>query len=328
MLHPPDEIDALCDALQRAGLTSLATPLCDISARIYRDVAHGDLSTWRRIIAQLPTLHASSNDFAADAVRIGEVGDCASTARMQLKRALLQLAPWRKGPFDLFGLHINAEWRANRKWARLGAQLSLRDKCVLDVGCGNGYYLWRMLGAGARLALGIDPTQLFIAQFYALKKYCVDAPAFITPLRAEQFPRATAGEFDCVFSMGVLSHRRNPRAHLDELLGMVRADGDLIIETLVIDGDVNAALTPANRYAKMRNVHLLPSTLMLERWLHQAGATDVRLLHVGNTDFDEQRVTEWMQFESLADFLHPDDSRKTIEGHPAPQRAMFLCGGR
>ena len=319
----------LGQALDSAGLGSLAEPLTERARHIYQSNPHGDRKKWQRISAQLAEIDASCHDFNQPAIRIGDARDCDDQTRAHIKRLLLQLKPWRKGPFDLFGLAIDSEWRANRKWARLTEKIScLRERRVLDVGCGNGYYLWRMLGQGARIALGIDPTQLFIAQFDALKTYCRDAPVFILPLKSEQFPvdnHAHGAAFDTVFSMGVLSHRREPHAHVRELMGFVRRGGELIIETLVVDGDADTILEPADCYAKMRNVYSIPSPLMLEAWLRQSGAADIQLLDVSTTSTDEQRVTEWMQFESLSDFLDAKDPSKTIEGHPAPQRAIFCC---
>jgi tRNA (mo5U34)-methyltransferase len=32
-----------------------------------------------------------------------------------------------------------------------------------------------------------------------------------------------------------------------------------------------------------------------------------------------------MRFESLADFIDPNNGSKTIEGHPAPLRAIFTA---
>ena len=323
---PNQDLD---QALDSAGLGSLVNPLTECARHIYQTKPHGDRKKWQRIIAQLAETDASSHDFNQPTIRIGDPRDCDDQTRAHIKQLLLQLKPWRKGPFDLFGIALDSEWRSDRKWARLADKIScLRGRRVLDVGCGNGYYLWRMLGQGARIALGIDPTQLFIAQFDALKTYCRDAPAFILPLRSEQFPmenHASGVGFDTVFSMGVLSHRRDPHAHLRELMQFVRAGGELVVETLVVDGDADTVLAPSGGYAKMRNVYSIPSTLMLEAWLRQSGAADIQLLDVSTTNTEEQRITEWMQFESLADFLDPNDPSKTIEGHPAPQRGIFLC---
>ena len=315
-------------------MEKLAVPLMTGAQRACQFNPHGDREKWRGVVEGLPDFTASSRDFTRPTIRIGDPRDCDDETRARIKGLLLRLKPWRKGPFELFGVTIDGEWRANLKWRRLAKKItSLRGRRVLDVGCGNGYYLWQMLGQGATIALGIDPGQLFIAQFNALKRYCPDCPAFVLPLTSEQFPvgsgvdeRGSSGiGFDTVFSMGVLSHRRDPHGHLRELINFTRPGGELVVETLVVDGDKDTVLIPAGRYAKMRNVHAIPSPLALEEWLRQSGATDIQLLDVSKTTTDEQRVTEWMQFESLADFLDPQDATKTIEGHPAPHRGIFLC---
>lgn len=317
-------------ALEAVDLEALAAPLIERAGRACQTNPHGDRAKWQRVLDQLADIAPSSCDFTQSAIQIGAPQDCDRECKARLKHLLLELKPWRKGPFNLFGVMIDSEWRANLKWDRLAAQIDLRGRRALDVGCGNGYYLWRMLGHGARIALGIDPAQLYIAQFNALKRYCPDRPAFVLPLKSEQFPLHCGNNhddigFDSVFSMGVLYHRRHPREHLRKLLAFARPGGEIIVETLTLDGDADAVLTPAGRYAKMRNVHAIPSPLALEAWLRQSGATGIRLLDVSTTTAAEQRATEWMEYESLDDFLDPSDRRKTIEGHPAPRRAIFLC---
>lgn len=314
----------LSRALEDAGLGGLTDELL---ARAAMQRPHGELENWRRAIAELPNIAASDYDFASPAVRIGAASDCDDATRAKLKELLLQLHPWRKGPFNLFGVEVDAEWRSDMKWARLAAHADLHNARVLDVGCGSGYYLWRMLGGGAKLALGIDPSQLFCAQFAAVKKYCADANAFVLPLKCEEMPAAAdiSGGFDAVFSMGILSHRRQPLSHLQEVLSFARPGGAVVVETLVLDTQENRVFTPPGRYAKMRNVHCIPSPSALQEWLREAGATDVRVVDISRTGVTEQRRTEWMRFQSLADYLHADDSRKTVEGHPRPVRGVVVC---
>jgi len=349
-------------ALVAGGMPQLADALRDTVQRIERAQQHGDQAAWRRIIGDLPAIDASSFDFTAPAVRIGEARDCDDETRARLRRLLLRLTPWRKGPFEVFGVRIDSEWRADMKWARLAGAIDLRGRRVLDVGCGNGYYLWRMVGGGAKLALGIDPGRLFTVQFAALKRYCPAAPAFVLPLADDEFPGGDGGDgdvgdggdgdgegdgasdgagigdgdgvgggennitnFDTVFSMGVLYHRRDPHAHLRRLLAFARPGGEVVVESLVVDGGAGDVLVPPGRYAKMRNVHAIPSARALESWLRAAGAADIRLLDITATTPAEQRATEWMTFESLADFLRPARPHLTVEGHPAPKRAIFIC---
>ena len=125
--------------------------------------------------------------------------------------------------------------------------------------------------------------------------------------------------------MGVLYHRRAPIDHLLQLKACLRPGGELVLETLVIEGDVNQCLMPEDRYAQMRNVWFLPSVAMLERFLARAGFVNIRCVDLNRTSVEEQRSTEWMQFQSLPDFLQPDDSSKTLEVHPAPMRATLVA---
>ncbi len=196
---------------------------------------------------------------------------------------------------------------------------------MLDVGCGNGYHCWRMAGVGAELVIGIDPTQLFLAQFLAVRHFLgADYPVHLLPLTLEQVP-TNLRAFDTVFSMGVLYHRRSPIDHLYELKSCLRQGGELVLETLVIDGGEGQILVPDGRYAKMRNVWFIPSPETLCGWLCRCGFNEVRLIDVTTTSVEEQRKTEWMQFESLSDYLDPANPQLTIEGHPAPQRAIILA---
>ncbi len=238
---------------------------------------------------------------------------------------LQQLHPWRKGPYRLFDVMIDTEWRSDWKWRRLAPHISpLTGRTVLDVGCGSGYHCWRMAGAGARLVVGIDPSQKFLFQFQAVKKYLGQQPVFYLPLRSEDLPPAL-GRFDTVFSMGVLYHRRSPFEHLEELRQALRPGGELVLETLVIEGSRHQVLVPGERYAQMRNVWFIPSNEEILHWLERAGFKDQRLVDSNKTSTEEQRSTEWMRFHSLGNFLDPSDPGRTIEGYPAPRRACFIA---
>lgn len=284
----------------------------------------GDLPAWRAALAQLPALRASSVDLR-EAVRIGDAADATDAERAQLRAALLDLHPWRKGPFELFGVRIDSEWRSDWKWQRVVPHLDdLAGRLVLDVGCGNGYYALRMAGAGAARVIGIDPSARFVMQFEALRRYLGEVPVDVLPLGIEQLPRDLAA-FDTVFSMGVLYHRRSPFDHLRELRELLRPGAQLVLETLVIDGGSGQVLVPEGRYAKMANVWFIPTPDTLVSWLRKAGFRGPRVVDVTATTTAEQRRTEWMRFESLADFLDPSAQDRTIEGHPAPLRAVCLA---
>jgi tRNA (mo5U34)-methyltransferase len=317
---------ALPAALEAAPLPAPArTAIGAALERVLATLRHGDADTLDAALAGLPPATPSGHDFGAATVRIGAAADLGPGERERLNVALMALHPWRKGPFELFGVTVDAEWRSDLKWARVAAAASgFAQRRVLDVGCGNGYYAFRLLGAGARFVLGVDPSLRALAQFAALHRYVPAAPACLLPLGGEDLPPAL-GCFDTVLSMGVLYHRREPLAHLGELLGTLRPGGELVLETLVVPGEADAVLEPRGRYAKMRNVWSIPTRAALLGWVREAGFVQARIADCTATTTTEQRRTPWMRFESLADFLDPADPSRTLEGHPAPLRALLVA---
>ena len=226
----------------------------------------GDHPIWQAAFDALPELTADAIDLTHATVSATHSVAISEAEQHALSTALQGLHPWRKGPFDLFGTHIDTEWRSDWKWQRLASHISnLNDRVVLDVGCGSGYHCWRMRGAGAKFVLGIDPSQKFLYQFHAIKKYLGAQPVHYLPLRSEDLP-PNSGVFDTVFSMGVLYHRKSPFDHLEELKAALRSGGELVLETLVLAGEDSQVLVPSDRYAQMRNVWFIPTAHLLAQW--------------------------------------------------------------
>lgn len=287
---------------------------------------HGMTSKWQQMIQNLPEITTNQRILDSNTVQIGCADDLSNEVKDKLESQLKSLQPWRKGPFDLFGINIDTEWRSDWKWQRLAQHITpLKNRLVLDVGSGNGYYSWRMLGAGAKCVVGIDPLLLNVVQFLFIRKlYGQSPPVFVLPMGIESLPYGMK-TFDTVFSMGVLYHRRSPIDHLLELRDSLVPGGELILETLVIDGDLGSTLMPKDRYAQMRNVWFLPSCSTLHSWLTRCGFENIRLVDITITSTTEQRRTEWMTYHSLKDFLNPDNPELTCEGLPAPKRAIFIA---
>lgn len=284
---------------------------------------YGDIPRWQQALAQLPPVPADPINLSSNTVTVN--GVASSDQQAAIEQALRGLHPWRKGPFQVFDTFIDTEWRSDWKWQRLMPHIaSLQDRTVLDVGCGSGYHCWRMRGEGAQLVVGIEPTPLFVMQFQALQHFVQDHRVGVLPLGIEQLPDKLRC-FDTAFSMGILYHRRSPFDHLLQLRDALRSGGELVLETLVIEGSEGETLVPSGRYSKMGNVWFIPSCATLELWLRKTGFRNVRTVDVTSTSTDEQRRTDWMQFHSLAEFLDPNDHSKTVEGYPAPRRAILLA---
>jgi tRNA (mo5U34)-methyltransferase len=290
---------ALWHCLAELGLENWRGELEPLIQARLSDDAHGDLVRWRAALEQL-----------------GQ-GDT--------RELLLALHPWRKGPFVLGGVTVDSEWRSDLKWDRLKDAIEpLQGRNVLDVGCGNGYYALRMRDAGARSVIGVDPTTLYVMQFLAVGHFLKPENVHVLPLRLDELPQ-NVRKFDTVFSMGVLYHRRSPLDHLHELKGMLRQGGQLVLETIYVPGEESYACTPPDRYARMRNVWMLPTIAELRTWLSRGGFVDIDIVDKSRTTTGEQRSTEWMTFESLSEALKPDDPEWTVEGWPAPRRVIAVA---
>ncbi|WP_227370139.1 tRNA 5-methoxyuridine(34)/uridine 5-oxyacetic acid(34) synthase CmoB [Halomonas sp. M20] len=318
---------ALYHAFIEQGLTSWLARLPKQLARGLDRKRHGDLPAWEKAVAKLPPLpEARTVHLDRDWVSV-EVA-LTDADRRRCENLLRKLMPWRKGPFSLGGIEIDTEWRSDWKWQRVAPHLCpLEGRRILDVGGGSGYHAWRMAGKGAAFVLVIDPSPRFYYQFQAVRHFIGDTDdnrTHFLPVGIEDVPEKLEF-FDTVFSMGILYHRPSPLEHLLQLKGALCPGGELVLETLVVEGDASTVFMPGERYAAMPNVYFLPSSAALSHWLQRCGFTDIRVVDEAVTTLDEQRSTDWMTFQSLKDFLDPEDSSRTIEGHPAPRRAVIVA---
>ncbi|MBT5855819.1 tRNA 5-methoxyuridine(34)/uridine 5-oxyacetic acid(34) synthase CmoB [bacterium] len=231
--------------------------------------------------------------------------------------------PWRKGPFQVNDIRIDSEWNSDLKWNRLVKHISIKGKKLLDVGCGNGYYMLRALEYDPYAVIGIDPSVLYWAQYKFLTHgLTVPPPEFYMCTLEELYPYSKSN-FDTVLCLGVLYHRRSPLDTLKQLNHVLRANGELILETLVIPGEDAIALSPKDRYAQMNNISFIPTVKCLIHWLEKTGFAKPEVISIDRTTEEEQRTTGWSNPVSLNAFLDPQDSDKTIEGYPAPIRCCI-----
>jgi len=236
----------------------------------------------------------------------------------KIKDIAWTLRPWRKGPFDVFGTFIDSEWKSYIKYNLLKPHFNLLDKCVADIGCNNGYYLFRMLEQKPKKLVGFDPSIHYKTQFDFINHF-VKSDIEFELLGIEHLP-FYENKFDVIFCLGVLYHRSDPINSLKELYKGLNEGGELILDTFMIDGDGEFSLSPKERYSKIPNIYFIPTIKALENWVSRAKFKKFEVLEIKITDLNEQKKTDWIAGESLENFLDPIDKNLTIEGYPAPKR--------
>lgn len=250
-----------------------------------------------------------------------KIDNLSQKERDQIKECAFALRSWRKGPFLIDDIFIDTEWKSFIKYDLLRPYFDLKNKSVADIGCNNGYYLFRMLEEKPKKLIGFDPTALFWIQFLFLNHFAKSD--IVYELLGVEHLGEYGERFDTIFCLGVLYHRSDPIATLKSLHQGLNKEGELFLDTFMIDGEEEIALFPKDRYSKISNVYFIPTFNTLKNWCERAGFSSIELLHVKKTDFEEQRKTEWILGESLEDFLDKDDTNQTIEGYPAPKRVYI-----
>lgn len=259
------------------------------------------------------------NDFKGDAVCFGNADSLDEETRIELTEKLLALSPWRKGPFEIAGIELDAEWRSDFKWNRVLPILeSLEGRRVCDIGANSGYYMYRMLAQNPEFVLGLDPTIRYYYQFLALQKLTAKNQLQYEPFGLEEmihFPKF----FDTVFCMGILYHHRDPINILRMINESMTKGGQLIVESQGIPGDGPYALFPEKTYAKVKGTYFVPTASCLVNWLKKSWFENIEVFCVSDMSTDEQRSTDWMTRQSYKDYVQ-EDQKLTIEGYPAPVR--------
>ena len=278
------------------------------------------IDDWNKIISSLPKLQPTKVDLKK---KILVTNNLSEQETEKVKELLLKLIPWRKGPFQIGDISIDAEWRSNQKWERfLELNIELSGKTILDVGSGNGYYGFRMLGQGADSVVCLEPNLSHLTQFIAINNFVQSEQIRMIPERIEELSFADKC-FDLVFSMGVLYHNREPNLHLKLLASHLKEGGAIVLETLIVPEKYGEALIPDTTYANMRNVRVIHTELGLKKIINSSGLKIIESSEKITTSTKEQRSTKWMPFRSLADALDKKN-RMTKEGLPRPQRIFVL----
>lgn len=276
-----------------------------------------DIKPMRSALEQLPLLkditYTLGNTIAIGSLHVKHCDEIEACAKA--------LKPWRKGPFQLLDTFIDTEWQSFIKYNLLEPHFNLEGKVVGDIGCNNGYYLFRMLSQNPKKLVGFDPSALYKTQFDFINHF-IKSDIVYEMLGVEHLPFYEHA-FDTLFCLGVLYHRSDPIATLKALYQGLNPNGELILDTFMIDGETPVALCPAKTYSKIPNVYFVPTIPALYNWLERAKFRDIELLEIKKTDALEQRKTDWIYGESLENFLDPCNQELTIEGFPAPKRVYI-----
>ena len=249
---------------------------------------------------------------------VGKKEDLTSEEFEVIEKTAKKLIPWRKGPFKIFGLEIDSEWQSNIKYNLIRPHFNLKDKVVADIGCNNGYYMFRMLEDKPKRLIGFDPSPLTLHQFEFVNHF-VKSDIIYEMLGVEHLEFYNH-KFDFIFMLGVLYHRPDPVGTLKSLARGLNSKGEILIDTFMIDGEDEICLTPNKRYSKIPNIYFIPTISALKNWVERAGFENFEVLATTVTTSEEQRKTDWSFDQSLEDFLDPNDNTKTVEGYPAPKR--------
>ncbi len=281
--------------------------------------------TWKNIAPFQEAIQALKT-YKDVKVRLGDrvevhIPDLTQEDAQQIKETALLMKPWRKGPFQINDLFIDSEWQSQIKYNLLEPHFDLKDKIVGDIGCNNGYYLFRMLSQQPEKLIGFDPSAIYYSQFQFINHFIKSD--IVYELLGVEHVEFYEHKFDTLFCLGVLYHRSDPVAMLKSLFKGLQKGGELILDTFMIDGEDEICLTPRDRYSKIPNIYFVPTVNALKNWCYRAGFESVEVLEIMKTEPTEQRKTEWIDTQSLEDFLDPNDDTKTVEGYPAPKRVYI-----
>lgn len=240
-----------------------------------------------------------------------------------ISKAVKDLCAWKKGPFQISDLLIDTEWKSNLKWDRLLPHLEdLQDKVILDIGCNNGYFMYRMAAHHPKIVLGIDPVIPLQAQYKFLNHFAPLENMFHELWGVEHLVHFRK-TFDCIFSLGILYHHRHPLEQLLNIREALVPGGTLYLETIGIKGEDSLCLFPEGKYAAMRNIWFLPTLSCLINWLKRCQFIEVEVISTSWDKEKEQRATQWNPDFSYSEQIDPQNPHLSVEGYPAPERFML-----
>jgi len=279
------------------------------------------IENWINLLSKIPSLEDAESDLLSG---VNIKGKCNSSDEEEIENLLSELLPWRKGPFKINNIFVDSEWRSNLKWDRfLELDLDLKDKTIMDVGSGNGYYAFRMLGQEAEAILCLEPNLIHFSQFQAINHFIKTNKIRMLPERLEDLEMKET-HFDVVFSMGLLYHQRDPSKHLISLRDRMKEEGQLVIETVIASNEYGDYIEPKGPYASMPNVHFVHTDKGFVDLAEKEGLKVIDNSIEVQTTLNEQRQTKWMPFKSYESAVLETNQDITVENFPAPKRKFYV----
>lgn len=309
----PDYLEEFDSLVEQAAIMGLRG---DRQPRIWED----RMQPYWEAIQSVEDIQTRWYDFSGSVVKVGKAEELSGDQFQRWQQVLRTFCPWKKGPFQLFGVEIDAEWRSDWKWERILPHIQpLLGRRVADIGCHNGYFMFRMAHQNPAHVIGFEPVAKHFWNFQLIQNQ-VRHPALSFELLGVEHLHLYPGFFDTIFCMGILYHHADPIGLLQKLRQALAPGGEIIIDCQGIPGDQPIALTPRNRYAQARGIWFLPTQSGLETWIARAGFSQIHCFFAAPLSTQEQRRTLWADIESLPSFLDPSDPSRTREGYPAPWR--------
>ncbi|MGB3536360.1 MAG: tRNA 5-methoxyuridine(34)/uridine 5-oxyacetic acid(34) synthase CmoB [Microcoleaceae cyanobacterium] len=270
-------------------------------------------------------LETNNIDLSDAVIKIGKTQELSSEDKQQLHQSLTAFCPWKKGPFELFGTLIDAEWRSDWKWQRILPHItSLKHRKIADIGCHNGYFMFRMAHQQPDCVIGFEPYAKHFWNFQLIQNIIQQKTLHFELLGVEHID-LYPNFFDTIFCLGILYHHTDPISLLRKMYNALSPRGEIIIDCQGIPGELPIALTPRKRYANARGIWFLPTQTCLENWIARSGFNQIKCFFAEPLSTQEQRRTPWANIDSLEQFIDPKNPSLTLEGYPAPWRYYIIA---
>lgn len=226
-------------------------------------------------IQELKALNLACNFSLDDSVNLSTN----SQAKDEILAIAKELKPWRKGPFKIDDLFIDTEWQSFIKFNILKPFMNeISQKCVADIGCNNGYYMFKMLEFNPAKLIGFDPSIKYRLQFELINALA-KTPIKYDLLGVEDLPNYGL-KFDVIFCLGVIYHRSDPIKMLKDLKAGLNKNGVVFLDTMYIEDEREIALVPNKTYSKIPNIYFVPS---------------INALKTGAKEQDLKNLKFWLQ---------------------------------